>query len=177
MRLSGHQRDGYGGDPLLWLRAPGSPDKPEFRFRRSWLRSAGRFAPVVDHRLRTADQGFFSIPVDHLFAARFGGCPEAGLPNLTVSPDGGARRAFAVAQCRTRDGEQAALEANVASNERDQRCEGQNCLVVDDIIDTAGTPWTVEALKEKGAVKVYACAAHPVSGPAVERIENPSSKK
>jgi ribose-phosphate pyrophosphokinase len=51
--------------------------------------------------------------------------------------------------------------------------EGRHCLVVDDIIDTAGTlVKTVEALKEKGAVKVYACATHPVlSGPAVERIE------
>ena len=51
--------------------------------------------------------------------------------------------------------------------------EGRNCLVVDDIIDTAGTlVKTVEALKDKGAVKVYACATHPVlSGPAVERIE------
>jgi ribose-phosphate pyrophosphokinase len=51
--------------------------------------------------------------------------------------------------------------------------EGQTCLVVDDMIDTAGTlVKTVEALKEKGATKVYATATHAVlSGPAVERIE------
>jgi ribose-phosphate pyrophosphokinase len=51
--------------------------------------------------------------------------------------------------------------------------EGRNCLVVDDMVDTAGTlVKTVEALKDKGALKVYACATHPVlSGPAVDRIE------
>jgi len=52
--------------------------------------------------------------------------------------------------------------------------DGRTCLVVDDMIDTAGTlVKTVEALKEKGAVKVYACATHPVlSGPAVSRIQD-----
>src|SRR6202041_2149400 len=51
---------------------------------------------------------------------------------------------------------------------------GRTCLILDDIIDTAGTlVGTVEALYDKGAKKVYACASHPVlSGPAVERIAN-----
>ena len=50
--------------------------------------------------------------------------------------------------------------------------KGRTCLILDDIIDTAGTlVGTVEALYDKGATKVYACASHPVlSGPAVERI-------
>ena len=53
-------------------------------------------------------------------------------------------------------------------------CEGRTCLILDDIIDTAGTlVGTVEALLEQGAKKVYACASHPVlSGPAMERIAN-----
>jgi ribose-phosphate pyrophosphokinase len=58
---------------------------------------------------------------------------------------------------------------NVVGDVRDR-----TCLILDDIIDTAGTlVGTVEALIEKGARKVYACASHPVlSGPAVERIAN-----
>jgi len=51
---------------------------------------------------------------------------------------------------------------------------GQTCLILDDIVDTAGTlVKTVDALLEQGAAKVYACATHAVlSGPAVERIAN-----
>ena len=65
------------------------------------------------------------------------------------------------------------LEANVAQVMNViGDVEGRTCLVVDDIIDTAGTlVKTVEALKEKGATKVYSCATHPVlSGGAVKRI-------
>ena len=53
-------------------------------------------------------------------------------------------------------------------------CRASTCLIIDDIVDTAGTlVKTVDALLEKGATKVYACASHPVlSGPAVERIAN-----
>jgi ribose-phosphate pyrophosphokinase len=139
------------------------------------------------HRLLTMDlhapqiQGFFSIPVDHLFAAPVlvEYFQKVDMKNLTVvSPDaGGVERARAFA--KRLDGELAMvnkrrLEANVAQVMNViGDVEGRNCLVVDDIIDTAGTlVKTVEALKEKGAVKVYACATHPVlSGPAVERIE------
>jgi len=51
---------------------------------------------------------------------------------------------------------------------------GQTCLIIDDIVDTAGTlVKTVDALLEQGATKVYACASHAVlSGPAIERISN-----
>ena len=139
------------------------------------------------HRLLTMDlhapqiQGFFSIPVDHLFAAPVlvDHFQKLNLPKLTVvSPDAGGverERAFAkrlhaeLAMVNKRR-----LEANVAQVMNViGDVDGQNCLVVDDMIDTAGTlVKTVEALKNNGAVKVYACATHPVlSGPAVDRIE------
>lgn len=139
------------------------------------------------HRLLAMDlhapqiQGFFSIPVDHLFAAPVlvDYFQKLALPKLTVvSPDaGGVERARAFA--RRLNAELAMvnkrrLEANVAQVMNViGDVEGQTCLVVDDMIDTAGTlVKTVEALKEKGATKVYACATHGVlSGPAVERIE------
>jgi ribose-phosphate pyrophosphokinase len=139
------------------------------------------------NRLLTMDlhapqiQGFFSIPVDHLFAA-----PvlvehflKMNLPNLTVvSPDaGGVERARAFAKRLKAElamVNKRRLEANVAEVMNViGDVEGRTCLVVDDMIDTAGTlVKTVEALKEQGAVKVYATATHPVlSGPAVKRIE------
>ena len=139
------------------------------------------------HRLLTMDlhapqiQGFFSIPVDHLFAAPVlvEYFQKLKLPNLTVvSPDaGGVERARAFAKRLNAElamVNKRRLEANVAQVMNViGDVEGQNCLVVDDMIDTAGTlVKTVEALKDSGAVKVYACATHPVlSGPAVERIE------
>lgn len=127
-------------------------------------------------------QGFFSIPVDHLFAApvlveHF---QKLNLPNLTVvSPDaGGVERARAFSKRLNADlamVNKRRIEANVAQVMNvigDVR--NRTCLVVDDIIDTAGTlVKNVEALLKAGAVKVYACCTHPVlSGPAVERIQN-----
>ena len=57
--------------------------------------------------------------------------------------------------------------------------EGKNCILVDDIIDTAGTICkAAEALKAKGAKKVYGCATHGVlSGPATERLESSVMEK
>jgi ribose-phosphate pyrophosphokinase len=127
-------------------------------------------------------QGFFSIPVDHLFAApvlveHF---QKLNLPNLTVvSPDaGGVERARAFSKRLNADlamVNKRRIEANVAQVMNvigDVR--NRMCLVVDDIIDTAGTlVKNVEALLKAGATKVYACCTHPVlSGPAVERIQN-----
>jgi ribose-phosphate pyrophosphokinase len=139
------------------------------------------------HRLLTMDlhapqiQGFFSIPVDHLFAAPVlvEYFQKLNLPNLTVvSPDaGGVERARAFAKRLNAElamVNKRRLEANVAQVMNViGDVKGKNCLVVDDMIDTAGTlVKTVEALKESGAIRVYACATHPVlSGPAVERIE------
>jgi len=127
-------------------------------------------------------QGFFSIPVDHLFAAPVlvEYFQKLNLPNLTVvSPDaGGVERARAFA--KRLNAELAILnkrriEANVAQVMNViGDVEGQTCLIVDDIIDTAGTlVKAVEALRKAGATKVYACCTHPVlSGLAVERIQN-----
>jgi ribose-phosphate pyrophosphokinase len=139
------------------------------------------------HRLLAMDlhapqiQGFFSIPVDHLFAAPVlvEYFQKLALPKLTVvSPDaGGVERARAFAKRLKAElamVNKRRLEANVAQVMNViGDVEGQTCLVVDDMIDTAGTlVKTVEALKEKGATKVYACATHGVlSGPAVDRVE------
>jgi ribose-phosphate pyrophosphokinase len=127
-------------------------------------------------------QGFFSIPVDHLFAApvlveHF---QKLNLPHLTVvSPDaGGVERARAFAKRLNADlamVNKRRIEANVAQVMNViGDVKNRTCLVVDDIIDTAGTlVKNAEALLKAGATKVYASCTHPVlSGPAVERIQN-----
>jgi ribose-phosphate pyrophosphokinase len=127
-------------------------------------------------------QGFFDIPVDHLFATpvMIEHWTGVDLPNLTVvSPDaGGVERARAFAK---RLNAPLAIidkrreEANVAEIMHIiGEVEGRHCLIVDDIIDTAGTLVKGgEALLAQGALSVSACATHAVlSGPAVERIEN-----
>ncbi len=127
-------------------------------------------------------QGFFNIPVDHMFASpvMVSYFRELNLPNLTVvSPDaGGVERArffatkmgapLAIVDKRRTDINVTEVMHVIGD------VEGQTCLIIDDIVDTAGTlVKTVDALLDKGAVKVYACASHPVlSGPAVERIAN-----
>ena len=127
-------------------------------------------------------QGFFDIPVDHLFAAPviIEYLARTHYPKLTiVSPDaGGAERARAYAKRldaelavvdkrRTEDG--TAEVMNVIGD-----VEGRICILQDDIIDTAGTiQKAASALKAAGAERVLACAVHGVlSGPAIERIEN-----
>jgi ribose-phosphate pyrophosphokinase len=126
-------------------------------------------------------QGFFDIPVDHLFAAPviIEYCSRLHYPNLTiVSPDaGGAERARAYA--KRLDAELAVVDkrrsedgtAEVMNVIGDVR--GRTCILQDDIIDTAGTiQKAASALKEAGAERVLACAVHGVlSGPAIDRIE------
>ncbi len=125
-------------------------------------------------------QGFFNVPVDHLFAAPvlINHIAKMGLPNLTVvSPDaGGVERARAYAK---RLGTQLAIVdkrrevANVAEVMNViGDVKNRSCFIVDDIIDTSGTLCeTVKALLEKGAKAVYAACTHPVfSGPAVDRL-------
>ena len=127
-------------------------------------------------------QGFFNIPVDHLFASPVlvSYFRELKLPNLTVvSPDaGGVERTRFFAQ------KMGAPMAIVDKRRTDMNVtevmhvigdvQGKTCLILDDIIDTAGTlVKTVDALYANGAATVYACASHAVlSGPAVERIAN-----
>ncbi len=126
-------------------------------------------------------QGFFDIPVDHLFAAPviIDYLARLSYPKLTmVSPDaGGAERARAYAKRldaelavidkrRTDDG--TAEVMNVIGD-----VEGRTCILQDDIIDTAGTITKgASALKANGASRIIACAVHGVlSGPAIDRIE------
>jgi ribose-phosphate pyrophosphokinase len=125
-------------------------------------------------------QGFFDVPVDHLFAAPvlLEAVRDLEIPDLVVvSPDaGGVERARAIAK---------RLEAGLAIIDKRRTApntaevmhligdvEGCNALVVDDIIDTAGTlTKSVEALKSKGAVRVLAAGVHGIlSGPALQRI-------
>jgi ribose-phosphate pyrophosphokinase len=125
-------------------------------------------------------QGFFNIPVDHLFASPVlvDHFKRLNLPHLTVvSPDaGGVERArffakkmdSALAIVDKRRSEMNVAEVmNVIGD-----VKGRTCLVIDDLIDTAGTlVKTASALMENGASQVYACASHPVlSGTAVENI-------
>jgi ribose-phosphate pyrophosphokinase len=126
-------------------------------------------------------QGFFDVPVDHLFASPvlIEYFKSQGVENRTVvSPDaGGVERARAFAKrlsCPLAIIDKRREEANVAEVMNvvgDVR--GRNCLLVDDLIDTAGTLVKgAEALMQKGAASVSACATHAVlSGPAVSRIE------
>jgi len=125
-------------------------------------------------------QGFFNIPVDHLFASPVlvSYFRELNLPNLiVVSPDaGGVERArffaqkmgapLAIVDKRRTDINVAEVMHVVGD------VHGKSCLIIDDIIDTAGTlVKTVDALYANGAATVHACASHAIfSGPAIERI-------
>ncbi|HVF92313.1 MAG TPA: ribose-phosphate pyrophosphokinase [Blastocatellia bacterium] len=128
-------------------------------------------------------QGFFDIPADHLYAAPVlvGYIQKLELPKLTVvAPDaGGVERARAY-------GKRLDAELAIIDKRRDYDrlgevevlhvvgdVEGRTALIIDDMIDTAGTlVKAAEALKRNGAGTVYASATHALfSGPAVERIE------
>ncbi|HEY1402948.1 MAG TPA: ribose-phosphate pyrophosphokinase, partial [Pyrinomonadaceae bacterium] len=138
------------------------------------------------HRVLTMDlhaaqiQGFFDIPVDHLYAAPvfIGHYQENPMPNLTVvAPDtGGAERARAYAKrlnaelalCdKRREKANVAEVMNVVGDVR-----GRNCLVVDDMCDTGGSLTKVaKALKSAGAASIHACFTHAVlSGHACEQL-------
>jgi ribose-phosphate pyrophosphokinase len=127
-------------------------------------------------------QGFFNIPVDHLFASPVlvDHFRKLALPNLTVvSPDaGGVERARFFAKkvdAALAIVDKRRVEINVAEVMHViGDVDGRTCLIIDDLIDTAGTlVKTADALIENGATSVYACASHAVlSGPAVENITN-----
>ena len=126
-------------------------------------------------------QGFFDVPVDHLFAApvMIEYFDSIGRRDLTiVSPDaGGVERARAFAKHMNAPLaiiDKRRTDVNVAEVMHIiGDVEGQHCLIVDDLIDTAGTLVKgCEALLKQGALSVTACATHAVlSGGAVERIE------
>jgi ribose-phosphate pyrophosphokinase len=125
-------------------------------------------------------QGFFNIPVDHLFASPVlvDHFKKLSLPNLTVvSPDaGGVERARFFAKkvdAALAIVDKRRVEMNVAEVMHViGDVKGRTCLIIDDLIDTAGTlVKTAAALMESGATEVYACASHAVlSGPAVANI-------
>jgi ribose-phosphate pyrophosphokinase len=125
-------------------------------------------------------QGFFNIPVDHLFASPVlvDHFRKLNLPNLTVvSPDaGGVERARFFAKkvdAALAIVDKRRVEMNVAEVMHViGDVHGRTCLIIDDLIDTAGTlVKTATALMENGATEVYACSSHAVlSGPAVENI-------
>lgn len=134
-------------------------------------------------------QGFFDIPIDHLMGVpilaeyfKSKNLVDDGL--VIVSPDhGGVTRARRLADRlkapiaiidKRRPRPNVAEVMNIVGN-----VEGKTAILIDDIIDTAGTiTLAVNALIEAGAKQVYACCTHPVlSGPAIERIQNSSLKE
>ncbi len=145
------------------------------------------------HRVITLDlhapqiQGFFDILIDHLLAVPILSdyFKEKNLENVVVvSPDhGGVTRARKMADRlkapiaiidKRRPRPNVAEVMNIIGN-----VEGKTCILIDDIIDTAGTiTLAANALVESGANEVYACCTHPVlSGPAIERIQNSKIKE
>jgi len=129
-------------------------------------------------------QGFFSIPVDNVYGSSVltDDIERQRYENLiVVSPDvGGVVRARAVAK-------QLNVDLAIIDKRRPQANEaqvmniigdvnGRTCLIVDDIVDTAGTLCkAADALKEQGAAQVVAYCTHPVlSGPAISNIEKSS---
>src|SRR5690554_5994624 len=132
-------------------------------------------------------QGFFDVPIDHLM-----GVPilaeyfeQKNLDEIVVvSPDhGGVTRSRKMADRlkaplaiidKRRPSPNVAEVMNIIGN-----IEGNTAIIIDDIIDTAGTiTLAANALIENGAKEVYACCTHPVlSGPAIERIQNSKIKE
>ena len=134
-------------------------------------------------------QGFFDIPVDHLLGAPllanyFLVNDYAQKKPVVVSPDhGGVSRARKLAQFlgaplaiidKRRPKANVAEVMNIIG-----KGDGEECIIIDDLIDTAGTITLVaKALKQAGAKCIYACCTHPVlSGPAIERIQDSPIKK
>lgn len=134
-------------------------------------------------------QGFFDMPVDHLLGAPllanyFLDNDIANEDTVVVSPDhGGVTRARKLAEFlkspiaiidKRRPKANVAEVMNIIGN-----VQGKKCILIDDMIDTAGTiTLAAQALEDAGATEVYACCTHPVlSGPALERIEASALKK
>ncbi len=127
-------------------------------------------------------QGFFNVPVDNVYASPLSVDHALGqkyVNPIVISPDvGGVARARAIAKMID-DADLAIIDKRrAAANESEVMnvigdVEGRTCIIVDDIVDTAGTLCqAATALKNKGAIRVVAYITHPVlSGSAVERID------
>lgn len=130
-------------------------------------------------------QGFFDIPVDNIYASPLllADLRAKNYPDLlVVSPDvGGVVRARALAKqlnCDMAIIDKRRPRANVSEVMHViGDIEGRNCVIMDDIIDTAGTlVKAAEVLKARGAKEVYAYCTHPIfSGPAIDRIAKGSA--
>jgi ribose-phosphate pyrophosphokinase len=149
---------------------------------------ANMIAGVGVHRVLTVDlhadqiQGFFDIPVDNVYSSPvlLGEVWRQKYDDLVVvSPDvGGVVRARAIAK-RLDDADLAIIDKRRARANVSEvmniigEVEGKSCVLVDDMVDTAGTLChAAKALKDHGAKRVVAYITHPVlSGPAVDRIE------
>lgn len=141
---------------------------------------ADRFLGIDFHTHQI--QGFFDVPVDHLYAApvltRFFRTLEIDDP-VVVAPDVGAAK-MARGFARRMDASFAIIDKRRPSPNVAEvvhvvgEVEDRTCIVVDDMIDTAGTlASVVEALVDRGATRVFAAATHPLlSGPAPERLQN-----
>jgi ribose-phosphate pyrophosphokinase len=133
-------------------------------------------------------QGFFDIPIDHLMGvpilAQYFKNKQYNSDIVIVSPDhGGVTRARKLAEQlkapiaiidKRRPKPNVAEVMNIVGH-----IEGKVAILIDDIIDTAGTiTLAANALVENGASEVYACCTHPVlSGPAIDRIQNSNIKE
>lgn len=168
-------------------RKAGSRDPITAKLVANLIETAGADRVITIDLHATQIQGFFDIPVDQLL-----GVPILAdyylSKNLSdpviVSPDhGGVIRARKLAERlgapiaiidKRRPAPNVAEVMNIIGD-----VQGRNCIIIDDIIDTAGTIMLgVNALLEQGAKDVYVCCTHPVfSGPAIERIQKSSIKE
>ena len=144
------------------------------------LRAAGADRVMTCDLHADQIQGFFDFPVDHIYASKvfLPHIKSMNLDNLAIAaPDmGGAKRANAYAKALAcpviichKSRERANVVANITAI---GEVEGKNIIIVDDLIDTAGTlTKAADVLMEKGAASVRACATHPVlSGKAYDNI-------
>jgi ribose-phosphate pyrophosphokinase len=162
-------------------RKPRSRDPITAKLVADLIETAGTNRVVAMDLHATQIQGFFNIPVDHLLGVPILGkyFKEKNLSDIVVvSPDhGGVVRARKLADTlraplaiidKRRPEPNVSEVMNIIGE-----IKGKNAIIIDDIIDTAGTVvLAANALKEAGVKEVYACCTHPVlSGPAMERIE------
>ena len=146
------------------------------------LESAGATRIITMDLHADQIQGFFEKPVDHLFASTIflPYLKDLNLSNLTIaSPDmGGSKRAYAYSKALESDVVicyKQRAKANVISHmELIGNVTGKNVVLVDDMVDTAGTlTKAADLMMERGALSVRAICTHPIlSGNAYERIEN-----
>jgi len=144
------------------------------------LRAAGADRVMTCDLHADQIQGFFDFPVDHVYASKvfIPAIKAMNIPELAIAaPDmGGAKRANAYAKdlrCPVIICHKSRAKANVVANiTAIGEVEGKNIIIVDDMIDTAGTlTKAADVLMDMGAASVRACATHGIlSGPAYDRI-------